>query len=205
MGLERRVRVVLESEPPFVSPIPPPKTRFGGGVKFNQPSPRALKNGSKNEFFSRPSSESILAPNFVYFEAQNELQMHSECTSMSSLDSLSIFASKTKGRRIFKKTTTFQNSRTIVQKSTWHITKLAVESHLSSVWIWYQNRSCFYQISTPKVDRKQTSSCDAVLASKVFQNALSELARTTLGPLWPHQARFVVSKTPSQSPHLDAN
>ena len=133
MGLERRVRVVLESEPPFVSPIPPLKTGFGGAAKLNQPSSRALKNGSKNEFFPRPSSESILAPNFGYFEAQNGLQMHSECTSMSSLVSPLIFASKTKGRRIFRKTKTFQNSRTVVQKSTWHSTKLTVESHLSSV------------------------------------------------------------------------
>ena len=34
---------------------------------------------------------------------------------------------------------------------------------------------------------------------KRSQNALSELWQTTLGPLWPHQARFLVSKTPPQS------
>ena len=34
---------------------------------------------------------------------------------------------------------------------------------------------------------------------KGSQNAWSELGGTTLGPLWPHQAEFMVSKSPTQS------
>jgi len=103
--------------------------------------------------------------------------MYSEFISMSSLVSQLIFVSKTKERRISKETKTVQNSRTIVQKSTLRIAKLIVKSHLSAVWIYYQNRSFFYQISTPKVYRKQTSSCDAVLASKVFQNGAQKASK----------------------------
>ena len=95
--------------------------------------PTPLQNRSENEDSSRPSSDSILGPNFNNFGAQNGFQMHSEFISLSSLVSQLIFASKTKERRISKETKTVQNSRTVVQKSTLRIAKLIVKYHLYSV------------------------------------------------------------------------
>ena len=140
-------------------------------------SPTPLLNRSENGFSSIHSSESILGPNFDNFWSQNGSQMHSEFISLSSLCSQLIFASKTKERRISKETKTLQNRRTVVQKSTLRIAELIVKSHLYFGRILYQNLPFFKQISSPKVYRKQTSSCDAVLASKVSPNGAQKASK----------------------------
>ena len=54
------------------------------------------------------------------------------------------------------------------------ISELIEKYDLPSVRIWYRNLLIFDQISIPKVHLKQTSSFDAVLVSKVFQNDLKK-------------------------------
>ena len=63
-----------------------------------------------------------------------------------------------------------KNTRTVVQKSPLRISELIEKYDLPSVRIWYQNLSFLHQNSIPKVHLKETSSIEAVLVSKVFQN-----------------------------------
>ena len=81
-----------------------------------------------------------------------------------------IFASNSLDPSVVEKSKNLQNTWTVVQKSTLRISELIETYDLPSVQIWYQILSFLDQISIPKVHLKQTSSIEAVLVSKVFQN-----------------------------------
>ena len=128
------------------------------------------KNGSRNEVVSSLVFEWIWSPISSNLWYPNRSKNGPKFKSVSRLALKLIFASKTKDRRIFEKTKIRQNSWTVVQKSTLRISERIVKCRLHSVRIWSQNLSFSDPISVPKIHLKQTSSFDAVLVSKVFQN-----------------------------------
>ena len=81
-----------------------------------------------------------------------------------------IVASNSLDPSVVEKSKNLQNTWTVVQKSTLRISELIEKYDLPSVQIWYQILSFLDQNSMPKVHLKQTSSIEAVLVSKVFQN-----------------------------------
>ena len=175
------LRGVWHCTPSFGSLIPPPSNVILGVPTSTQTRTLCAQKVS----WKRPRIQyhfwSILDPISDDFWLQNPEKNNARLIYLSSSVSKLIFASNSLDPSVVEKSKNLQNTWTVVQKSTLRISELREKYNLLSVRIWYQNLSFLEQNSIPKVHLKQTSSIEAVLVSKVFQNDAKKGPKCLIG------------------------